>query len=160
MIYWRERIVKAVSTCGGVGNVPKAPGTAGSALAVLVYLWLVSAGIDSLGFFLLTVALTVIAILVGHKAVFVYGSRDPQAFVFDEFCGMFVTLLFFQHYESQVELAALLIIGFILFRALDIIKPLIIDSAQHLPGGYGIVLDDVLAGLIANLVLHLLWTLA
>ncbi|MFC1586825.1 phosphatidylglycerophosphatase A [Planctomycetota bacterium] len=144
-------MVKILSSFFGIGYTPKMPGTAGAAAAVLLFLLFRYAGILSGSAFLFfTIILTVFAILVGNLAEAVFGRRDPQIFVLDEVCGMFVTFC----YTDTYDLWPVLILGFILFRLLDIIKPLMVQSAERLPGGYGIVMDDIVAGLIANLILH------
>jgi len=77
------------------------------------------------------------------------GKKDDQRIVIDEFVGMLITFYFVK------PNFAYLIIGFILFRLYDIYKPYPIKKIQNLPSGWGIMLDDILAGVYARIVLHI-----
>ena len=80
------------------------------------------------------------------------GREDPQQIVIDEFAGYFVTIIGLPHTTTG------LVVGFVLFRLFDIAKPPPIRKVEDLPGGWGIVLDDVMAGVYANLAARLLLT--
>lgn len=132
----------SIATWFGCGKVPRAPGTAGSLGAVPLYLLVAPHGRGA-------VAVTGAAIaLVGVWAASVVardlGAKDPQVVVVDEVAGMLVTL---------APLSAVswrgVAVGFLLFRLLDATKPWPLRRLETLPGGWGIVLDDVGAGLIA-----------
>ena len=132
-----------------VGYVPVAPGTFGSAVAIpLCYLltgWPLRVGAPAVGLFI------VVAIWVAGRAESLLGSTDPGCIVIDEIAGMLVTFL-------AVPLTpAAALTGFLLFRGFDIIKPFPIRRVEaRLSGGAGIVLDDVVAGAFANVVLRFL----
>jgi phosphatidylglycerophosphatase A len=131
---------KMLASAGFAGYCPIAPGTAGSLLAVLIW-WLVPP------FLWLRVLLLVISLILGiwsaTEAEKKWG-HDNGRIVIDEVAGMWITLLFL----PKVFLVYL--IAFLLFRAMDIIKPLGARQIQKLPGGWGVVADDVLAGIYTN----------
>jgi len=131
------------------GYAPVAPGTFGSAAGVLLFLLLRLAGVDAQ----LPVVATGLA-LVGVWAAAVtarsVGRSDPGIVVIDEVVGMLVTV-------AWLPLSALgLVAAFFLFRVFDIIKPFPAAQSEALPGGWGIMADDVLAGVYANCALRVL----
>lgn len=132
----------------GAGLAPLAPGTAGS-LAALPFIALVA----PLGGWVYASAV-VIAFIAGMRwcgrAAEALGAPDHPAIVWDEMVGMWVALCFIP--VSWATLAA----GFALFRLFDIAKPWPLRLLERCPGGAGIMLDDLAAGLLANLALHLL----
>jgi phosphatidylglycerophosphatase A len=100
------------------------------------------------------------AIPVSTRAEHAYG-HDAKAIVIDEVAGMLVTVLWLLPAASAPARWLGLAAGFVLFRAFDVLKPFPAGRAQHLPGGFGVVLDDVIAGVYANLVLRAgLWIAA
>jgi phosphatidylglycerophosphatase A len=129
-----------------IGKVPVAPGTAGTLVGVLLYLL-----IHPLPIFVYVV--TVIAFIflsawVATKAQAIYGEQDPQEVVIDEIAGYLVTMAFHKFDVS------LIIGGFVLFRIFDIVKPFPLRWIERrFLSGWGIVLDDVAAGIYANLAL-------
>lgn len=135
-----------VATGFGVGRVPKAPGTAGSVLGLLLW-W--PAGFLSLPEYGLglTVALG-IGIVVSGRAALALKRADPPMVVWDEVVGMGLTLF------GAPRNAWSLLAAFALFRLFDISKPPPIRRLERLPGGYGIMLDDVLAGVYAGVCLQ------
>lgn len=83
------------------------------------------------------------------QAVNIYKSKDPSQIVIDEVCGYLFTMILIPFNWVNV------IVGFFLFRILDILKPYPIRKIENLRDGYGIVLDDVLAGIYANIILQI-----
>lgn len=128
-----------LATWFGCGRVPKAPGTAGTIGAIPLYLLLARTGRAGVGI------AAVIATFVGVWAASVVArqvkSKDPQVVVIDEVAGFLVTMVPVRALSWQAVLS-----GFVLFRLLDSLKPWPIRLAEKLPGGWGIVLDDVVAG--------------
>jgi len=133
----------------GVGYSPIAPGTLGTIIAIPVYHFLSNIvspiyEITLIGFFFLSV-------WISENAERVFGKQDDPRIVIDEMIGFLITMLW-------VPKATLFIIlGFILFRFFDILKPFpirLID--KKLRGGFGVVLDDVMAGVYANIILHII----
>ncbi len=127
---------------------PVAPGTLGTLIAIPVYYFLSNISspiyeITLIGFFFLSV-------WISEGAERFFGKKDDQRIVIDEIMGFLVTMVW-------VPKAALfIIIGFILFRFFDILKPFPIRRLEkRLRGGYGVVLDDVVAGVYANIALQI-----
>ena len=149
-----DRLLKFIATGAGSGYLPKAPGTWGTLVGLL--LWWPLAGL-SLTAYLATVAvLFIVGVASAGAAEKILDRGDPGVVVIDEIVGVLIAL-------AAVPLhpvAALA--GFALFRLFDIAKPFPVGWLdRHLHGGLGIMLDDVAAGLYALLVLHLgLWLLA
>jgi phosphatidylglycerophosphatase A len=130
--------------------VPWAPGTAGTLIAIPLSLALNRLAGDSPALAVLTlVAFTVLAIWSADKAEAVFGEKDCQKIVVDEIAGFMVA-----SFAAPARFAPL-VAAFILFRFFDIIKPYPAKRAERLPGGTGIVLDDVVAGLYSLLLVRL-----
>jgi phosphatidylglycerophosphatase A len=133
----------------GCGLVPGAPGTAGTIGALPVY-WAVS-GYGPVGVAAAAALATIVGIWASSHAARISGLKDPQFVCVDEVAGVLVTWTCAPTgYKGTIA-------GFLLFRLLDWLKPFPADACERLPGGYGIVLDDVVAGLwgaLALLALH------
>ena len=128
----------------GAGLVPVAPGTAGTLLAVLLEYWARQWLPDVLQRAILVLVMIVFGIWVCHVSARKLGQHDHQAIVWDEICGYFLTML------AAPPGWLWMITGFLLFRLLDIVKPWPIREVDHsIGGGFGIMLDDVVAGLIS-----------
>jgi phosphatidylglycerophosphatase A len=150
-----RRLAVVLATGLGVGRLPVAPATWASAATALVLL-LVLPRLGLPAFLALTVAVTAIAIPVCGAAEKTLG-HDAHPIVLDEVAGMMVTMCGVPAFgPAHPPYAVALAAGFALFRVFDIWKPPPVDQAQALPGGAGVVIDDVLAGIYANLVLQLL----
>ena len=128
----------------GIGLVPKAPGTVASLVALLLYLPLV--GSSFLLLCLIIVSSFLIGIWVCSQTAKDIGIEDHSGIVWDEFVGMWLTLLLAPPGWAWI------LIGFCLFRTFDILKPWPINWVdRNVKGGLGIMLDDVLAGIMAVL---------
>jgi len=148
-----HRLALAVATCGPVGYVPLAPGTAGSALA-LPLLWAIrSTGSAALELGVLAV-LSVAGIWGAGVAERHFGRTDPGRVVIDEVVGTLITLLF-----VPVNLVGLGV-GFLVFRILDIVKPWPSNRFEALPGGLGVLGDDAMAAVYGNVIMRGLILLA
>ena len=147
-----------LATAFGIGRLPKAPGTAASFAAILIaipVMWLT-------GFYGIA-ALAIIATGAGIWISDVYGQQtgiaDPQDCVIDEFAGQWIAcaVMAMGPAADNMRLAATrFLIVFLLFRLFDIAKPWPVKKAEDLPGGIGIMADDVVAGLIAGFVVYLI----
>jgi phosphatidylglycerophosphatase A len=140
----------ALATLFGLGRLPGAPGTFGAALGVPVAIGLRLAGLHAAVEGGVILALIVAAIPLTGQAARTLGRRDPPEIVLDEFVSIPATFFL-------VPLAwQWWVLGFALNRALDILKPPPIRRLQRLPGGWGIVADDLAAAVAANVVLQLI----
>lgn len=138
-----------IATGFRVGHMPFAPGTIGSLEGLVLCYLLARMSVASAVVIIIGVIL--FAIWVSHEAEKALGAKDPGCVVIDEVAGMMVTMMGLPF--TPLTAAA----GFSLFRVLDIVKPPPIRQIQDsVPGGAGIVLDDVAAGVMANLLLRLL----
>lgn len=146
----------AIATGGGAGFTPKAPGTAGSAVGVLIYLVFerLQAGAyypHAIIFFF------IVGIWASSRVEHLYG-HDSQRIVIDEVIGQMIT---FAAAAGRYQLPVLYIaLGFGLFRFFDIVKPFPIRRLERFKGGFGVVADDVGAGVYALAVLTLIVWLA
>lgn len=134
-----------IATVGGAGFFPIAPGTAGSlvGLALVVGLGrLPLRGAFSIGILATTsLALFALGVWAAGVAEGYFGRTDPGQVVMDEVVGQLVTFLLIPHATWRY-----LVGGFLLFRAFDILKPFPARQAERIPRGWGIMLDDVVAG--------------
>ncbi len=145
----RDEAVVFLATGFYIGNIPFAPGTFGSILGLP--LCFVLAGLKLPLAIIFTVLFIIVAVWIANGAEKVLKKNDPGCIVIDEIAGMAVTLV-----GLPFNLTTALI-GFIIFRILDILKPFPIRSLdKRVSGGVGIVLDDVVAGIFANLLLRIL----
>jgi|SRR5450755_3798025 phosphatidylglycerophosphatase A len=144
-----------VATFFGIGYLRPGPGTWGAATTVLLW-WLVGRWIapawQPWAAALLVLAVVLIGIPAATQVARASGRKDPQFVVIDEVAGQLVTLI-----AAPIAWQSLLL-GFILFRAFDIVKPPPVRQLERLPEGIGIVVDDVGAGLyglaVMQIVLH------
>jgi phosphatidylglycerophosphatase A len=159
-------------TTFGVGYLPLAPGTYGSAVGILVYLLFASFANTTNFYFLqhgwqevqiaawihavnliLFLLFCLLGIWASNRAVKIFQNKDPQQAVVDEVIGQLITFLFVPFDVSWKFVIA----GFLLFRLFDIWKPYPIDSLQNLPAGIGVCADDILAGVYAGTCLALIY---
>ncbi len=134
--------------CGmGSGLSPKAPGTAGSAVALALFIPL--APLPIYGHLLLVAAAFALGVFVCGQVAREIESKDPASIVWDEFVGIWVALLLLPPGWYWFAIA------FLLFRLFDILKPWPINLAEARPGGLGIMLDDLIAGIYALVAIQL-----
>ncbi|MHB8173341.1 MAG: phosphatidylglycerophosphatase A family protein [Nitrospirota bacterium] len=150
-----DKIVIAIASGLGAGYFPFAPGTAGSAAGVLVaFLFIIFSGLNifsGLIYALLTILVFAVGVWSAGRAEVIYGEKDCGKIVIDEIAGILVTLYLIP-YDWRWLLA-----GFILFRLFDITKPFPARRIdQRVKGGWGVMLDDVAAGIYANIALRIL----
>lgn len=150
---WRQRVALAVATVGPCGHVPAAPGTVGSAAGLMLF-WAVRASGSPVVEGLVLLAVTAVGVAAASRAEAACGRRDPGLIVIDETAGMLLTLA-----AVPVGLGGA-VVGFLAFRLFDVVKPFPARRAERLPGGWGVMADDLVAGLYAQALLRLLLWLA
>ena len=141
-------ISRIVATFFGSGFCPIAPGTAASFVTALLYLLLLG-GLSGPVQALVVVAVFLAGVPAASRYSAELGRKDPGCIVVDEACGQLIALFMIR--PDPVSVAA----GFILFRIFDIIKPYPIKKLERFPRGWGIMADDVGAGLAAAVVLRI-----
>jgi phosphatidylglycerophosphatase A len=144
-----NRFFLVLATGLGAGYSPVAPGTLGTLVAIPVYYFLSENPsplyeITLIGFFFLSV-------WISENAETFFGKKDDPRIVIDEVMGFLITMLWVP------KTTGFIMIGFFLFRFFDILKPFPIRQwERRLKGGFGVVLDDVMAGIYANIILYLI----
>jgi phosphatidylglycerophosphatase A len=141
---------KALATGFGIGYVRKGGGSVAAAVCCVVWYFSLSGGYSNTVLLAVTLAVVAVGIWCSTEVEPEWGI-DSNRVVIDEIAGMGITLLFL-----PVKIP-LIITGFILFRFFDIVKPLFIRRLEALPGGWGVMLDDVLAGIYANIILQVIY---
>ena len=143
-----NRFLLLFSAGFGVGYSPIAPGTLGTLLAIPLYFFL--SQIPFPLYELTLLAFFFLSTWISEQAQLHWGKKDDQRIVIDEMMGFLVTMLWVPKTTFTI------IAGFILFRLFDIIKPPPIRRLENVNGGYGVVLDDVVAGIYGNIILHII----
>ena len=162
-------------TTFGVGYLPLAPGTYGSAVGVLIYLlfgWLensFTSNFDANGWTAAQIAAWIhvfnlvlftlfclLGIWAANRATILFRKKDPQESVVDEVIGQLIVFLFVPFNTHWYFVLS----GFLLFRLFDIWKPYPIDSLQNLPAGIGVCADDILAGVYGGVCLSIIYAVS
>ena len=147
----RIRTANLISTWFGCGYSPVAPGTVGSLAAVgIAFLLVHYAGWQPVWFAALAVAATVPSIWAAGVTALAVKQKDPGLVVVDEVVGQWLALAGARSLNLKSWIGA-----FVLFRLFDIWKPVPVRNLERLPGGTGIVADDLMAGVYAALVLFI-----
>jgi phosphatidylglycerophosphatase A len=144
-----EKSVLFLSSGTYLGYMPVASGTFGNLWGLPLFYWL-SGQVLWVQVFIIS-GIILAAVYLAGQAEKIWGGKDPSQVVIDEIAG-YITAMFGLSFSWKMALG-----GFFLFRAMDIFKPYPIRKIdQHMPGGWGIVLDDVLAGIYCQIILRLL----
>ncbi len=140
----------SIATAGGAGFSPIAPGTCGTLVAVPLVWWM--ADFSTAAFLGICVATTLIGIWAASISDKIWGTHDSGRIVIDEVAGYFVTVAVVDRSNWLI-----LLVGFFVFRAFDIIKPPPIRAIDRdLGGGTGVILDDIAAGVMGVAVMFLI----
>jgi phosphatidylglycerophosphatase A len=131
-----------IATVFGVGAVPRMPGTAGTAVAMVIFLLAGGPGV------FLILAVAAIGTIAADRYAKAAGAEDPGEVVIDEVAGYFVSV-----WGLGPNFA---LVAFFLFRVVDIIKPFPVRNMEKLPGGFGIMADDICGGIMVNVLLRVL----
>ena len=141
-----------LGSCFYAGFLPNAPGTWGSFFA-LFPIYLVGIFSPYIGMILLTALFSFLTVWVSEACEKEWGG-DPSPLVMDEFAGQAMAFVGVSFTGELTYDMSLLLVGFIFFRFFDIQKPLGVNKLQSVPGGWGILLDDLLAGVYAFICMH------
>lgn len=140
-----------LATGFGAGYSPIAPGTLGTLLAIPIYYFL--SEMSSPLYELTLITFFFLSSWISERAEKYLGKRDDPRIVIDEMMGFFITMLWVTKTPFSI------LVGFILFRFFDILKPFPIRRFEKVRGGFGVVLDDVMAGIFANVILRFIMIL-
>ena len=146
-----DKLVKMFSTWFYVGDLPGAPGTAASAVAVLMAVIFAP---NTFLYILVTIAVTVLGFAVSGRMETILDRKDPGCIVIDEVAGI-MTAFFLLPLTWPVIITA-----FFLFRAFDMFKIYPVNKFEEIEGGTGVMMDDLVAGLYTNIVMQLAVRLA
>ena len=144
-----RRLAVFLATCGYVGYAPVAPGTFGSAAGLVIFALVRASGSMSVELATIVV-LFAIGVWSGTEAEHHFGGVDPGPIVLDEVVGMLITLALIPVNTMGA------FVGFVVFRALDVVKPWPSGRFERLPGGLGVMADDGMAALYGNGVMRIL----
>jgi phosphatidylglycerophosphatase A len=152
----KKDIVSFIATGFYTGLLPRAPGTFGTLAAVILFLF---AGMNPLIFYSTLFLVVIVSVPTASIMEKRLKKKDPQVVTIDEVAGFLVSVVSFPSPLSQMTGQSWIVLGsaFILFRFFDILKPFPIGISQKLKGGWGIVIDDILAGIYTNLILQLIF---
>ncbi len=147
---WAVKALQAYCTFFYLGKIPKAPGTAGTIGAIPLVYFFFSGG--EYFYLIATMVLVLISIYLCEIYEKTFQTHDDSQIVIDEVAGFLIAMALI---PMTVQAFAL---GFVLFRVLDITKPLLIGTIdKKIKGGLGVMADDILAGLVTNIVLQMIY---
>jgi len=150
-----KKLILMVGTGLGAGFSPFFPGTVGSLWGVLIYILLIKfTGYNILWQIIVSLVFIFSGIFISGECEKILKDRDSQSIVIDEITGFLVSTIGIPFSPFFLFLA------FLFFRLFDITKPFFLQKLQNLPGGLGVIADDVAAGLLANLSLRILISMA
>lgn len=141
--------IRLLGSCFGLGYFTRAPGTLGSLPGILLFL--ATRNLSTWAQIGIFFAFCLLAIGISEKLEKIERTKDPEEIVIDEAVGMWVSLLFI--WDASF---ATILIGFLIFRFLDIFKPFPVNLFQTFRGGTGIIADDIASGMLANFILRIL----
>jgi phosphatidylglycerophosphatase A len=141
------KVHEIIATVFGLGHLPAAPGTWGSAAGLVLCLLLYDVPVL---YFMVFVVIFVVGGIAAGALEKKDGVKDPSYVVIDEFACVFIVFVFIPVTILHV------VLGFVLFRFFDVIKPPPIRAIERIGGGWGIMLDDAAAAIYANLILQIL----
>jgi len=143
-----DNLCKLVASVFYIGYFPIAPGSVGSFAALFLYYFIKE---DPLLMGIAIISSLILGFLTAGRANDIFGEKDASEIVIDEFTGMLVSLFLLPATMGYIVSA------FLLFRFFDIIKPKPISSLEELEGGFGIMADDLMAGVYTNIILQIVY---
>ena len=158
IIFWGNgfspNLSRKLATLGPIGYWGKMPGTNGSFVGLFLYT-LFFHNLSPFFYLFNCLLLITMACSICTQAEIAIGQKDPSCVILDEVVAMPLCFIGLQPYMQHYPVWRFMLAGFLLFRLLDITKPFGINKLQALPGGQGVVLDDVAAALGVCLILHI-----
>ena len=156
-----QKVIVFLATLGPVGQKCPAPGTFGSLMGlitVVVLTHITELSLWQIG--MLFIPLLIIGIPLCTKAEEILGKTDPGEIIWDEFTAIPLVYICLESISEEIswKLLLWLILGFLLFRAFDILKPLGISRIQNFHKGLGVMCDDALAAVYSTIILYLTYT--
>jgi len=145
-------LIKFLSTGLGVGLIPGAPGSYATAVSAVIYWYFLPE--NALGYSVILAAGLALSIWLSGEAEVLFGKKDDQRIVIDEIIGFWFAVAFLPK-SIYLTVAAI-----VLFRIFDVKKFYVIRKLQNLPRGYGVVMDDVAAGVVTNVLVRLVASLS
>ena len=150
-----KKIAFLLSTLFYVGYFPKAPGTIGSLISLPI-IFCICYKFGFIGLLIVIITSFVVAIISVNK-VLKYTEHDPNFIVVDEFIGQSVTFLLISNSLISKTNIIPYIIGFILFRIFDVVKPYPVNYAdKKIQNAFGVIIDDIFAGIYATILLYVI----
>lgn len=146
-----NRLAVILATAGGAGYAPVAPGTAGSAVGIVCALVLREWSAPTQA--LVLAVIVGIGVWASSRAAVHFAGKDPGPVVIDEVAGQLVTLFLLLGPDGGFAMA---VVGFFVFRVLDIVKPWPANALEALPAGWGIMADDLMAGVYGWIIMLIL----
>jgi phosphatidylglycerophosphatase A len=144
-----ERLNRFIASAAGIGYLPLAPGTWAASVAAIIWFLLNKSFPVAYTWQTIVIILTTIAGIYCSGKLVTENEKDPAYIVIDEVSGMIITLMFIPPTLLNF------LIGLMLFRFFDIVKPLGIKKAEQMSKGWGIMSDDILAGIYSTIILRL-----
>ena len=142
-----DRFYKLIASVFYIGYIPIASGSVGSLVALVLYFFIKD---SPLAMAIAIGVCLVLGLLTAGRAERLFGGKDASEIIIDEFTGMLISLFLLPVTMGYIVSA------FLLFRFFDIVKPWPINRLEKLSGGWGVMLDDLMAGVYANLILQLI----
>lgn len=144
----KDRLYTIIASVFYIGYLPVAPGTLGSLAALILYYFVCRSAVFMTAVILIII---ILGFITAGKVERMFGEKDPEEIIIDEFGGMLISL-----YRIPPTMGYV-VTGFLLFRFFDIVKPKPIRSLEKLNGSLGIMSDDLIAGVYANMVLQVIY---
>lgn len=144
-----------LATLGPIGYL-KAPGTCGSFLGLLFYIAILHQ-MHPLPSFILMALMLYLGVAICGEAEIRINHKDPSEIVLDEFVAIPLCFIWLEDDMAKYSTLLVLFLGFVLYRFFDIKKPYFINKLQFVRGGWGIVIDDIAAAVVTNVILHILF---
>ena len=145
-----KKLYILLGTVGGVGYAPVLPGTLGTMVGVAVYVLFSRFFSQTVSYIIMLAVFLVGGIWVSTRCNQYFEGGDNPSIVMDELVGFLITMLFVPFTFRFI------LLGFVLFRVIDITKPFKIGKIERISGGWGIMADDIAAGVLANLIIQAL----